>query len=301
MTELEWCRQNAPDALKGLSDRELVEVMHSSYTRFCVDRAFTINIDTMGFDLSDKQQRLDHLVMLATETLHDKMALKGGYLLSRILGDRGRKTQDVDFDVLDQKAYDYLIPTIEALGEYYIKSGLATEYKIRHDLSGDKSGGFTVYNDKVIILKCDICSENLSYGLSFTQIGEKEVQTFSPERILADKVLALLSEKRFRRSKDIYDVLCITDCFKCDARLINSYMRKRLTSTEGVWDDFPYSEEILTKMEVAYSKLRLSNIKDEVIPKPDWSKVADRFMIFASKVKSPSKPYIWDKERGIFV
>lgn len=305
MTELEWCKTNAPDALKGLPDDELVSMMHSSYLKFGTEEKSVdvpvSSISDCGYDLTDKQQRLNHLVVIATEALHEKMALKGGYLLSHILGNRGRRTQDVDLDVLDQKVYDYFLPTITELCEFYKEHGLADEYKIRTDLSGDKSGGFAIYKDNKIILKCDICSENLSYGINVVTIEGKELTAFSPERILADKIMALLSEKRYRRAKDIYDVYCITDMYQCDARLINMYMRKRLANTAGVWDEFPYTEETLMKMERAYSKLKLMNISDVAIPKPSWDEVANRFMIFAEKVKSPNEPYIWNNKKGIFV
>lgn len=301
MTELEWCKANAPEALKTLPDAQLVEMMHSSYVRYCDDRLPSIELDTFGLDLTDKQQRLTHLVLTAVNVLHDKVALKGGFLLSHILGNRGRMTRDVDLDVIDQKAYDYLIPTLRALGDYYINSGLATDYKIREDLSGDKSGGFIVYSGNTQFLKCDICSMNLSYGLTFTSIEGKDIQSFSPDRILADKILALLSVKRFRRAKDIYDVYCLTDLFKCNAQTINIYMRNTVTETKGLWDEFPYTVDILIRMEQAYNKLTLLNLSGETIPKPNWQKVADRFTVFARKVKEPYAPFIWDNEKGLYV
>ncbi len=33
MTELQWCKENAPEALKGLSDVEILNYMHSAYMR----------------------------------------------------------------------------------------------------------------------------------------------------------------------------------------------------------------------------------------------------------------------------
>ncbi len=44
MTKLEWCKANAPEALKGESDEAILELMCSTYEKFCVDEKGNENI-----------------------------------------------------------------------------------------------------------------------------------------------------------------------------------------------------------------------------------------------------------------
>ncbi len=303
MSELEWCREHAPEALRDFSDEELIKIMHSSYVKFIGDDQFVEKsvIDLCaGFDLSDKQQRLDCMVVVASNILHNRMALKGGYLLSHILGDVGRTTKDVDFDVPNAKTYEEFKGTLREIGELFINRGLADDYTIDVEVNGEICGGFAVKKDNATVLKCDIGWRDLGFGTKIENLNVGPVNTYTVERILSDKIVAILGTRRYRRTKDLYDIFCLSNTFSFDARLINVYIKRDQQNPSQLWDDFEFNDEILSKLQRGYNKLRVINLKGVELSLPLFENVINRFNAIANKVKEPGFPYIWDSRAAIF-
>ena len=101
------------------------------------------------------------------------------------------------------------------------------------------------------------------------------VSTFSIERILSDKLTAILSRKRFRRPKDLYDFYIITNAFDIDLKKLTDYLYLR-TSPEELWSTYPFNDDVLHQYKNAYDKLSVTTINKTTIQKPDYSVVIAR-------------------------
>lgn len=78
MTKLEWCRANAPDSFKGLSDDELLQAMEPMIHSGFVD---VPDFDTEEADVSDAysvlMSKMDKIVLMLVREYGNKLAFKG--------------------------------------------------------------------------------------------------------------------------------------------------------------------------------------------------------------------------------
>lgn len=72
--------------------------------------------------------------------------------------------------------------------------------------------------------------------------------------MLADKIIAILSRKRFRRTKDLYDFYILVRSFDFDLRKLRSYIDLR---GGAEWDNIPFNDIVLEQYRKAWEKLQL--------------------------------------------
>lgn len=93
----------------------------------------------------------------------------------------------------------------------------------------------------------------------------------SAEQVLADKLSVLFSSKRYRRSKDLYDIWQIIN--NCS---INEQSLVECLYVRGIYplpaSQAPFGEECYTKMEHAYNTLQIRDPDTEALTsKPPFS------------------------------
>lgn len=288
MTKLEWCRANCPEPLRNVSDEVLLSMMSSAYENLCEEKEPSENSE----ELNTTNSYLDKMVQILVNTFGDKLAFKGGYMLTKLLPNVARQTMDIDLSIQESELYQELIQTMKSIGDSFIAEGYISEYVIKEEVQRHMTGGIKMYDkEHNYVLGIDVGWHDITYGTTATTIDVGDVNAFTVERMLADKLRAILSNKRFRRSKDIYDLYCITNCFDFDSRLVIEYMNK---SIKPEWENFPFTEVVIREYEKAYSKLRIySIIKDRDLPKPSFDKVLDRFNTICFELMNPSDLHLW--------
>ena len=302
MTEIEWCRVNAPTLWKDLSDEELIKKMHQQYMSLNFD-ASAESFESVEFDPSDINQCLDYMVLELNREFGNKLAFKGGYMLTKLMKTRARQTSDIDFSILSNEIYESIKTKLVAISEHLLALGVIDSYKIKETIQPTMSGGVDMYKNGVKLLGADVGWHDISYGTVIRNLDVGSLNSFEVERMLADKITAILSRKRFRRPKDIYDLYCISETMTFDAYKINSYILKRTEGKGADWHNFPFSDDIIREYEKAYNSLKLvSAYSGEELVRPDFESVLDRFNEIAYRVKGPDFIYhIWDVDRKCFV
>ena len=297
MTKLEWCRANAPDALRGEDDEIILEMMSSSYERYCNQEKETY---TESSAVNEENNYLDRMVQILSHEFGDNLAFKGGYMLTKLIPDYARQTTDIDFSIQSSELYNQLLQVMSKIGDEFVKDGYIERYTLKDCISKTLSGGMDMYSsDGSKVLGIDVGWHDLTYGLTTTSINVGSVTAFTVERMLSDKIKAILSRKRFRRSKDIYDLYCITNCFNFNAKIVNDFMLKGNNQPE--WQNFPFSEEVIREYEKAYTKLRLvSIVKNRELPKPKFTSVLERFNTICYKLMSIDEACVWNHEDFMF-
>ena len=243
---------------------------------------------------------MDYMVLTFLQTFGNNLAFKGGYMLTKLIPNHARQTQDIDFSIQSSELYQSLINTMTEIGNKFVRDGIIASFKIKQTIEPHCSGGMDMYNTNgAKILGIDVGWHDITFGTTKTSIDIGEVRAFEVERMLADKIAATLSRKRFRRSKDIYDIFCITNCFDADLNKIRHCLDIRNSDVAVNWENFPFNETIINELEKAYDKLILESIySDTVLEKPKYSNVLGRFNALCLGVLNEEK-VIWSSEDGM--
>lgn len=304
MTKLEWCKANAPEALKVLSDVELMEMMNSSYERFCSEKEIDENsMESVEYDKNVINNHLDYMVLELVREFGNNLAFKGGYMLTKLMESSARQTTDIDFSIASAEIYEDIKLVLERIGEHFLQEGVVDMYKVKDVIQPRMSGGADFYKNGVKVFGVDVGWHNISYGTTLVKTDIATVTAFKIERMVADKVTAILSKKRFRRPKDLYDLFCILQLFDLDSRLVLDYINER-TEGKGVdWQNHPFNDIVLREYAKAYNSLNVVSIYRDERPmaKPDFTACMDVFNKVVEVLKYPTPYTKWDHNKQTFV
>ena len=136
MNKLEWCRANAPDAIKDVPDDELLEYMESAWEKFAPKESMQ---NEPIVSLKEINSNMDYMVLTLLQRFGNDLAFKGGYTLTKLIPNCARQTHDIDFSIQSSELYQSLINTMIAIGNKFVKDGTISSFKINktmnlHDL-----------------------------------------------------------------------------------------------------------------------------------------------------------------------
>lgn len=296
MTKLEWCRANAPDAIKNLPDDEMLDFMGSSYDKFCSEKesdAEEISVPK-SFNKEKPEECLDYMVRVLVNEYGNDLTFKGGYMLSKLIPHDARRTQDIDFSIATSELYQKLIASMRTIGDSFVREGIISHYIVKDTIRPTMSGGMDMYsNSGEKILGIDVGWHDLTFGTTTVSLDIATVNAFSTERMIADKLSAILSRKRFRRAKDLYDVYCISNCFNIDLRIVREFMLRR-EGVEETMANHPFTDVIVREYGHAYDTLIVSNIEGTELEKPSYTNAMQRVSSFLDVVTDANSTGVWD-------
>lgn len=256
-----------------------------------IDTSLSIN------QRSSNQEVLDYIMTELCLSLDiTKLAFKGGYVLNNILPKNvARRTTDIDFSISEKLYYESVVKCFERIGDTLVKVGIAESYEIKDEIRETMSGGIKIHTpNKVRDLGVDVGLHDTSYGVDNVNIIGFDVNKFMIERMLADKMSAMFSRKRFRRPKDLYDFYVLTEYFDVDMNNLRDYIDRR-----GIeWDKTPLKEDVMVQYKKAYDMLEISEDLRIQQKKPSFSTVIERVSIFIGNYDSSIN---WNHKVGGFV
>ena len=245
-------------------------------------------------EFASDNEMLDYMVLVLTRRLTSSAAFKGGYLLTKLLKN-SRLTGDIDLSIGDKDSYAEVKEVLKDIAEIFKSKGLIDTYKIKEEIFERMSGGIDFYDATgKKVLGADIGLHDISFGVRHYDLKFTEVQGFKVERMLSDKVSAILSRKRFRRAKDLYDFYCLVSTFDVDYNLIAECLSHR----ENVeWQNIPFDAKVLVEYKKAWDKLSLINARTgRNLDKPDFEKIIDLFVEFCEPLKYNEQKTLWNHE-----
>ena len=146
-----------------------------------------------------------------------EVVLQGGYLVNKVL--KSRATIDIDLSMSDILTWDRLLPKLHNCGKTLINLGIADEYNIKDpNPESGSCGRFKLYKDSRVVSHVDFGVIHLDYGieerllpleLKKDVVTDLRINCFRMERVLSDKVCAILSRQQMRRTKDLFDIYFI--------------------------------------------------------------------------------------------
>ena len=249
-----------------------------------------------------KVELLDFIALQICKECKSYFAFKGGYTLSKML-EEPRMTQDIDISIQAKEDYEEFKLVLTSIGNNLIERGLITTYEIKPDITETSSGGIKCRDESgEILVGVDIGLHQLTVGVGRLDFTFDEVNAFVPERMIADKISAILSRKRFRRAKDIYDLYCLTTQYRLNYTLLKELVDMRLEGNEGLWDNIPFNEIVLVQYEHAYDKLVLKSFfNGEALIKPPFSKVCSLFYKLVEPLKKGELRTEWNNTTGVWM
>ena len=244
-----------------------------------------------NFDLSDSQALLDYMALVVCRRLQLPKAFKGGYLLNQILGEQSRMTHDIDFSISDEQGYEAVKQVLTEIGDALINRGVIESYKVKPTISSTSSGGIDFYNAQgAKILGVDVGLHSLQWGVTSYDFNFAIANGFCIERMLSDKLIAILSRKRFRRTKDLYDFWVITNNFDFDYDTLRDFIERR---GGAEWQNIPFDETILLEYAKAWDKLVLQTPTHGTLEKPLFRVALERFYEIALPMKEQAVYTRW--------
>lgn len=290
---VKWCRENAPAALQGLSDEELVSIMRSAYEE-------SVSMTTkVSSPAAPVEEYLDFIYMKLAETFNTEAVFKGGYILANTLNpDIARRTTDIDLSIQNSELYIKLKTVFMEIAEHFKSLGIVDSYKIKDTIDSKISGGVKFYKDGKNIFGVDVGLHDLSYGVRTIRLHDLNSRAFTVERMLADKLASILSPRRCRRSKDLYDFFILTSTYKVDLVMLKEFLDLR----EPDLTYWPLSVEAIRELAKAYNKLIVRSILGIEISKPVYSSVLERIVTFVDTLYSGRDLHDihWDTEGQYF-
>lgn len=231
------------------------------------------------------------MVRLCTGLDIEEMAFKGGYVLSKVLPKNDvRGTRDIDFSILRKVYYSDVKDVMIAIGDDLIATGICSTYEIKDTVEPIMSGGVKYYMaDGTKSIGIDVGLHDITWGIHKVFITGNTVNAFTPELMLSDKISAMFTRKRFRRSKDIYDLYVITNNFDVDLAELTRCIKKRGELDYGL---SPLRDEIMDGYKHAYDMLDININHTEYgnsVLKPDFNTVIDRARVIIVNLESGLK------------
>ena len=233
--------------------------------------------------LTDLDMYIELFIEIAKET-DNLVKLKGNILLNQLLRETARLTKDLDFDVsMSVEQYNrVIVPLLTKFAERLISEGKADEYTIR-EISENTGGDIKIFKrigDKTVtVYSVDTnIKHDIRTGSSKYVINNYEILGSSLERILADKCLATLSYKRFRRIKDFYDIFIILNSdlnFDVSEVLELMVLSTSKEEVKELLEVLPFSDEIMKQSEHAWKKFSLTRFSGAEIGKPNFINMYD--------------------------
>lgn len=230
----------------------------------------------------DNDRLYDYIALELAREFGNKLAFKGGYMLTKIMTETARRTVDVDLSILTDEIYDDIKTRLTAICEKFMADGIIDRYTVKDEIKERMTGGADMYKDNIKVAGVDVGWHSLAYGISLYSINDTDVRGFSIERMLSDKITAILSRKRFRRPKDLYDIHAISSSFDINvAEVMNCIkMREQHSGIAIEWENYPFDEVIIKEYKKAYNKLIVESVYlGRVIEKPTFEEAFERFSI----------------------
>ena len=242
-------------------------------------------------DANDSQGLLDYMVAVLCRRLQTPKAFKGGYLLNQLLQEQSRMTHDIDFSISDEEGYEQVKQILSEIGDTFIQNGIIDRYAVKPTITPTCSGGIDFYDTRGSkVLGVDVGLHSLSWGITSYNFEFAVTDGFCVERMLSDKIIAILSRKRFRRTKDLYDFWVLTNNFDFDYTELVSFIDKR---GGAEWQNIPFKDEVLIEYEKAWSKLVLQTPSAKTLRKPEFAEVLQQFYYVALAIKAGEQHRYW--------
>lgn len=213
---------------------------------------------------------LDYVVVFVCSRIKSVMnfALKGGYVLMKIIPGKARYSHDIDFSISSGEQYEIVKEVLNQLGTNLQSKEIIDSYEVKDTISPTSSGGIKLVrnsSDKKN-LGIDVGWHDLSYGIQSWDIFDEDYNRFTVERMLSDKISAIYSRKRFRRAKDLYDVYIITNSCNVDIETLRKFLDR-----QGIdWGSSPFQDTVVDEYAKSYDKLDISTCDSKVVDKPEF-------------------------------
>lgn len=236
---------------------------------------------------------LDYMVLKICRGVSAKKAFKGGWLLTKLIQLRSRRTRDIDLSVSSTEAYEEVKCALKGLAEKFRQADIIDDYRMKEAVTSTSSGGIEFYKDGRKFLGVDIGLHEITWGVKRYDLSLISLDGFEIERMLADKIIVILSKRKFRRTKDLYDFYIIVQTFDFDLRKLRSYIDLR---GGAEWENIPFSDVVLEEYRKAWDKLELVSAENgQIMQKEEFSEVLELFynIVLPLKAQAFEYPY-WE-------
>lgn len=228
----------------------------------------------------------------------DGMVLKGGFRLIQTL-ENSRVTQDIDFSIDKEKGWENLQAAIRASVDS-LGSEMCEIVSTRDPQETMSAKIEILIKSLDSVVGIDASWEPIEVGTVKLNIMGIDIDAYTLCHVLADKYCVIFSKKRFRRTKDLYDIYNILSNFSIDYAEFDDVVRHNRNQID--WERTPIRDDVIKEYEKAWNKLTISVIEDDLqktlATKPDFKKVFETvcaFILEYLSMKGGTIKGYWDR------
>lgn len=227
------------------------------------------------------------LFLQISNKIKDNCYLKGNVLLSNLFKESARGTRDLDMSVYAPELYyECVVPELEK----FAQSLSDITYEIK-DIYDNRSGGIVIKDSSgSVVFKVDVSLSSRSLaGVVLYDFNGTDAYGSSIEKILCDKCITTLSEKRYRRIKDFYDIgIILHSNMEYKPSIVLDLMIESvgIEKVLELLNNLPFDEDTLAKLNHAWEKLTIYNVyTDSTVEKESFKDLSVDIFNFYDKVR----------------
>lgn len=233
----------------------------------------------------------------------DGIVLKGGFRLIQTL-ERSRTTQDIDFSIDKGDGWknlqDAIRASVDSLG-----SEMCEIVSIREPQETMSAKIEILIKPISTVIGIDASWEPIKVGAMKLNILGVSINAYTLCHVLSDKYCAMFSKKRFRRTKDLYDIYNILSNSDIDYAEFDDVVKHNRNQID--WERTPIRDDVIKEYEKAWNKLVVRTIGHNhaavTIQKPDFSSAFSIACDFILRYKmlsdSGEVTGTWENQNGI--
>ena len=213
---------------------------------------------------------LEYLFTTLLHCLGNKAVFKGGYILNKYIPST-RDTTDIDLSIGNETDINLVYSVLRFIGDQFVENKAANTYEIRENISHTSSGRIKIELVDNTTVGIDVGLHDMTYGIHVMSENNNSFNVFKLERSLSDKISVLMSYKRFRRIKDLYDVAVIVKSCDLDYFELRECIQRRDNTID--WSMIPFDDNIVEQVMKAWSKFDIARLGVEGRVSPNFSAI----------------------------
>lgn len=297
--KLAWCIEHAPDAIKKLSDTEILDYMSSSYDKHCdiyvdaVKDVFVVD----DLDALRAYSNVDKIVLVLARIFGSRSTFDAGYYLKAMIPELAYNVDNVPSRIQASTMFEDLKSAMVGIAEYLCRRKVVSKYFLQPVAPEDSS------------LSLSLCDYDNTFSVRVSAGWDSDIggtvdctisinqKIFGIEHLVADKLVSALGSVSNATIHDMFDVYCLANCFDINYLTVNNCITNG--AEKGLnWDNYASTEEQVSRLSRLYKNMQLTSSYVNVqFVKPEAYAVVDKFNILAAGALS-NENYVLKRRYG---
>jgi hypothetical protein len=238
------------------------------------------------------QEILNYMVIMLVRELRSHEVFKSSYALKLLMSKHSCQITDDDLIIAVSEGYESVKATLRMIADNFQSRNLVGDYVLREEISENTAGGIEFYDTEGNrILYVDVTLNDVVCGIKQFVFSIGSDDRFDVERLLANKLISILSRERFRRVNDLYDFYVIASTFDFDFQKLKEYVN---LYGGAKWDNIIFDDAPFVKTKLTWDRVIFAGLDGKQLDKPSFNDAILQFYVVAVPVKENANYVRWN-------